>query len=249
VAIDPDAPTSPASTVEGPVIENELPTYRAIHPLSIISLALGVLAILCFADLWFLIVAAAAVGAGLLAERAIRRLPNELTGRGFAQAGIALGLIFGLGAVTTEYVQMFLRRSEAAKFARGYAKLIEEGSLSQCLWYRIPPEARKTMDPDEMMKQFQQSSAREPMMYEEQVRPVKQIQDRVAKGAKVSYFGVVAEALDGLTPIVQARLKVEGPDAGPEDALLIIKGYPGRPVQWSIERVVFPYKPGTPLLR
>ena len=35
---------------------------------------------------------------GMLAHRTIRRYPDMLTGHGLANAGIALGLIFGLGS-------------------------------------------------------------------------------------------------------------------------------------------------------
>ena len=88
MALDPQ-PRPVASTV----IENEIPAYRAISPLAVLSLVLGLLSLLCFTDPSFLVVAALAVTAGLLADRKIQRMPDVLTGRRLAQAGVALGLL------------------------------------------------------------------------------------------------------------------------------------------------------------
>ena len=91
------------------MIENELPTYRAISNLAIFSLVCGALAIFSFAHPFFYLAAILAVVLGMLAHRAIRQYPDMLTGHGIANAGIALGLIFGLGCGTYTTVQTFVR--------------------------------------------------------------------------------------------------------------------------------------------
>ena len=134
MALDPH----PASTA----IENEIPTYRAIRPMAVVSLVLGLLALLCFVDPGFLVVAAAAVVAGVLADRKIRRMPEALTGRRLAQAGVALGLTFGLASVTIATVQGYLLKADAVRFGRQYAETLERASVSECVWYRLNPSFR-----------------------------------------------------------------------------------------------------------
>jgi len=113
VALDQNLNPSAHREVTNSAIENELPAYRAISPQAVVALICGLLAILSFANLYFLAFAAAAIGLGLLAERKIRRDPEIWTGRGLAHAGAALGLVFGLSAVTSEVVQGYLRSRSA----------------------------------------------------------------------------------------------------------------------------------------
>ena len=116
------APTSSA-------IENELPTYRAISNRAVFSVICGVLASFSFADLTFLVFAVLAVVLGLMANVAIKRHPDLLTGRRLANAGIALGLIFGLTVITYTTVQNFILGREAAKFAAGIRQGPQGGEL------------------------------------------------------------------------------------------------------------------------
>lgn len=239
----------PSSTAVEPAIENELPTYRAISPMAVFSLILGLIALFCFADFYFLVAAAAAVVTGFLADRKIRRMPDVLTGRGFAQAGIAMGLIFGLGSVTTDYVQDYIRRTEAARFARTYVKVLQDRSLGENLWYRIPPAARKNMTPAQVMERFENSKM-EPMKAEEQLGPIRAIKDRLAKDPKgdLDFIRIEQVVVDGLDFLAAALVKVDaagGPGTDGDDyALIVFKGTPGRPYEWVIDSVMHPYKPG-----
>ena len=72
---------------KGAIIENELPTYRAVDRLAVVSAVLGIFSVFCFANLYFLAVAAAAVIIGILTDRRISRLSAELTGRGLRKPG------------------------------------------------------------------------------------------------------------------------------------------------------------------
>ncbi|MBX6312515.1 MAG: DUF4190 domain-containing protein [Isosphaeraceae bacterium] len=168
--MDLDPIVAPPDQDKGAIsaIENEIPAYRAISPMAVFSLVLGVLSALSFADYWFLGAAVAAIGTGWLADRKIRRLPDVLTGRGLAQAGIGLGLMFGLSSVTIGAVQYALLVRDAERFARSYAQVLRSGDLAQALHYKLAPQARRQQKPEETLKQFQQA-ARDPAMFETEV--------------------------------------------------------------------------------
>jgi len=108
-------------------IENELSTYRAISQLAIFSLICGVLALFSFAHLFFLAFAILAVVFGILANRAITRLPDMLTGRRLANAGMALGLVFGLISSTYTIVQSLVLTREAQQFGQKYRRFSRKG--------------------------------------------------------------------------------------------------------------------------
>ncbi len=114
----------------GSVIENELPTYRAISNLAIFSLVCGALAIFTWAHPFFYLASLLAVVLGVLAHRTIRNYPDMLTGRGLANAGIALGVVFGLGCGTYSTVQSYVRTHLAEKFAKHYAEVLQSASSS-----------------------------------------------------------------------------------------------------------------------
>ena len=75
----------------GAVIENEIPTYRAISGRAVFCLVCGVLSVFSFAHPVFYAFSILAVGLGIWAHRTIRRLPDMLTGQGLASTGIGLG--------------------------------------------------------------------------------------------------------------------------------------------------------------
>lgn len=252
MALESQTSPAPSATDVQPVIENEIPAYRAISRLAVLSLVLGVLSVFCFADLTFLVAAVAAVVTGYLAERRIQRLPEILTGRGLAQAGLALGLIFGLAALTTDQVQSFLRKRDATRFANLYIGVLKKGSFDDCLWYRVPPSVRKNMSPADAVAQMQKS-ARDPSMMENQVGPIRAIKDRLASDPKetLTFSSIEQQGLEGLDPYALAVLRLAGPGSKrfpnkEEFALLVLKGNrDGNKLDWWIENFEYPYKPKT----
>ena len=127
--IDSESPDSP--------IENELPTYRAISARAIFSLVFGAVAIFCFAHPLFYVAAIIAVVLGIVAQRAIRQHPDMLTGRGLANAGVALGLIFGLGCGTYTAVQSYVQTHMAEAFAHRYEEVLNSTSLADVCSFSI----------------------------------------------------------------------------------------------------------------
>jgi len=251
VAIDPNVTrTDPESRVASP-IENEIPAYRAISPLAITSLILGALAILSFAHWFFLSFAALAVVLGFLADRKIGRFSDVLTGRGFAQAGIGLGLIFGLASVTTAAVQGYLRSSAATRFATAYAQVLQDKSMEDALWYQASPEDRKKKTPGQIAKEMREGMP-DPSAFEMQTGPLRQLKSRLEKDkdTKLRFSKLESHGVDGLTAYAAARLELTEPDAkhahGDEFALVLLKSdnTKGR-FEWRVEEFQYPYKPAS----
>ncbi len=140
--------TAPVTTS---AIENEIPAYRAISPAAVVALILGLISVFSFVSLYFLVVAAAAVLVGLAADRKIQKVPDVLTGRSLAQAGVGLGLIFGLTSLSVSGVQNVLRASEAKRVARSYETVLTKGTFSEAVWYAQHPDLRDRVSPDKLV--------------------------------------------------------------------------------------------------
>ncbi len=256
MAIDPHAPPAVEKAEESSPIENEIPTYRAISPLAIASLVFGLIAGLSFADPSFLVAAALAISFGIMAELRIRKLPDVLTGRGLAQIGIALGLIFGLSSMTYGYVQQLLVRQRAEAFAKTeLVELLNSRDLNGALWYRMQPEARRGMTPEQARKTFEEPGTSNQAFFEMQAGPIIQVLKTLDSDekAKVEYVGIEQSAFDGLNPVAFVVLRIH-PSTQPADSHddhekligVMIKGtMEGRETSWWVSEYVFPYKRNT----
>ncbi len=250
MATEPKAPAT-ATPFAGAAIDNEIPAYRAVSAKAVGALVLGLASVLSFADWRFLLVAGAAVVLGALALRDLRRLPDVLTGRGLANAGIGLAIVFGLSSLTLTQVQGLMLRRDAQAFGASYAKTLQEKSLAEAFWYKVPPESRKTMSPEQVLKELQASS-RDPMEMEMRIAAIRNLKERLgaAPGEKVVAERVEAIGTEGLAPVAAILLTVTGPGSAkyPEKeqhALLEIKADPttGK-YKWWVEDLTFPYTPG-----
>ena len=117
---------------------------------------------------------------GVLANRAIKRTPDVLTGARLANTGIALGLIFGLTVITYTAVQTMIVKREAKRFASDYVKVIKEGSFGDALLYREPADRRKERPRQEKEKEFEQTKARDRMMLEMELAAAPDLRKAVA---------------------------------------------------------------------
>jgi hypothetical protein len=247
VSIDP-SPSSPeteASPSPVSAIENELPSYRAISPLAVLSLVCGVLSILSFSHWLFLSFAAAAIVLGILASRKITRYSDVLTGQGLAQAGIALGLIFGLASLTTSAVQGWIRVREATKFAKTYANALTKEPFEVVLWYGQPPIRREGSTPKEVYDAMKESSAS--MMDLEQKNLMQLKSEASEKGADLHFVKIDSHGQDKLTSYAAALYELHHPPGHtPEDefVLAVFKGaVKNRKYEWWVDNVYFPYNP------
>jgi hypothetical protein len=244
----------------GSVIDNEIPTYRAISGRAIFSVACGVLSVCSFAHPFFYIFAILAVGFGIWAHRSIQRFPDMLTGSRLASAGIGLGLIFGLSAGTVATVQTYVRTRQASLFATKFAKVLETADKSQILWYNAHPEMRKDKTGADIIKDME-ARPKEKQMLQASSGPLAQLnalQDRLAssKGQEVHFIRIehvgddVGHGLE-MQIFATALYEIVGPASKkfPEEkqhALAILKARPnGREYEWWTETVVFPYMPAS----
>ena len=103
-----------------------------------------------------------AVVLGFTADWNIQRYPDILTGRGLAQTGAALGLIFGLSIFTVSSVEGYIHARNAESFAKNYAEVFKTGDLAQLLWLEIPPVQRKSISAEDVMKKDQKRRRKKP---------------------------------------------------------------------------------------
>ncbi len=234
-----------------PAIENEFATYRAICPSAVVALILGVFSLLGFVSIYFLAVPVLAIVFGAFADRKIQRYPEILTGRGLAQAGIALGLVFGLTAVTVLTVQSMIRGRQGLAYARAYEKILRDGTFADAVWMAQSPQMRATSSPEEMMKQAKGSASTQ-SIFEERYHAINEIKRAINAKAELRFVRIEGHGDQDLTQYAGAVYAVHDHDAkGAEDPdryiLAVIKWDPRttKGLNWWVPDVVFPYKEKT----
>jgi hypothetical protein len=245
--LNPAATQAPAA----PVIENEIPAYRAVSAQAVLALILGLISVFCFASLYFLIVAVLAVVVGFLADRKIQKLSDILTGRGFAQAGVGLGLVFGLTSVSIETVSSFLRARDASKFARVYEKVLQDESFEQAVWWTMAPTMRENTPAKKMIEEMT-SGPQGAQSFEQRYGALRELKKQLTtEGATVHFQGLQTHGIDGLSPYAAAVYEVhvpkaEKPEQREQYALAFIKSMkdPKGKSGWWVENVSFPVAPG-----
>jgi hypothetical protein len=250
VAIDSNLTPPKPGAESVSAIENEFPAYRAISPQAVLSLVLGFVSLFSFMHPFFLSFAVAAIALGVYADRRIQRMSDVLTGRGLAQLGIALGLIFGLASLTTAAVQDFKLVRSASRFARTYETVLKEKPIDHAYWYHQAPQTRKSLSPEEVVKEMKKS---DPRMIEMTMADLNALKKRLESSPKeqLEFVEIENRGLEGLNAFATALYKVHGPGTGtyPEKeqfALAIFRGQPiNRRFEWTVETVKFPYTPDT----
>ena len=244
----------------GPVIENEIPTYRAISARAIFSVVCGVLAVCSFAHWFFYVFSILAIGFGVWAHQKIKQLPDILTGKGLANAGIFLGLVCGLASGTFFSVQYAVRTRQATLFAKQYAEVLKGADLGEMLWYNAHPDSRKGKTSAEMKAELD-SKPKDRRMMEMSMGPMSQlllVQQRLTstKGQDVHFVRIESvgdEATHGVDVNLYAAAlyQIDGPTSAKfakerEYALAVLKARPmGRQYEWWVESLVYPYTPET----
>lgn len=251
MSIDQNANATVAEPMDS-AIENEIPTYRAISRGAVFALVFGVLAILSYASLDFLAFSALAILCGWQADRKIQRYSDTLTGRGLAQSGFGLGLIFGLTAISIVLVQGFLRSTDAKRFGLTFEKVVQSGTLNEAIWYTQPPSSRVNTTPDEAVKSMK-ASASNAMMFEQSIANIKLLKQAVDNDqSTVHYDGIERHGEDGLNMFAAIRYELHAAKPPkPEDTerfalahCLAIQNERGK-YEWMVKDIQFPYKPGT----
>jgi len=259
VAIDPKMSAPPLeAAAEGSPIENEISAYRAISRAAIVSVVLGLASVLAFVHPSFAALGVLAILAGAAAKRSIARVPDVLTGRPMADAGIGLALFFTLSALTMMAVQDWIVVREATKFARAYAETLRDGSVEDGMFLQIPPSAREGKTPKQVADEMEAASRGPAGGYETRTKPLRQIKARLVStpDQAISFLKIDGHAVDGLAVRANAILELKGPASRDfpdpsQFALVRFRGQTNVPgYDWSIEELAFPLRadgsPGTP---
>jgi Domain of unknown function (DUF4190) len=237
-----------------PVIPNQLPAYRAISVGAIFSLFFGILSIFSFAHWSFYVFSILAIGTGILANRAIQRYPDILTGASLAKAGITMGLIFALVSGTYTGVQTYVQTRAAENFAKKYVEILKAPSEGEVLWYNLHPMQRKDKTAAKVLQEFESAQTKERMMVQQRTGPVRSLrkrltssQDQDLRFVKIQSVGLDDSRGADNTIYAVAVYEVEGPKSKefPEThqyAAAVLKGnQKGRHYEWWVEDLRFPY--------
>jgi hypothetical protein len=249
VPLDPIQTPHVADSYAASAIENEIPAYRAILPRAIFALVLGVGAILCFVGWYFLPLAVLAVLIGFSADRKILRFPDLYIGRGFAQAGLGLGLVFGLTSVTIATAQTWIMAKQASDFGRGYADVLAKGTFEQIVWWGQIPSVRINNTPEKVVAE-QTSSPMSAARFEEEHIGLRKLRKVLANpGASIHFEKLENSGVDELTPWGSAIYEVHTADEkeGVQYAAAIFKGVKNTKGvwEWWVEKVNYPAKLGS----
>lgn len=237
------------------VIENEIPTYRAVSTRAIFALLCGLLAAFSFTHPIFYLFAVLAVILGVSADRSIQRHPDMLTGQTLARLGVLLGLVFGLSIAAITNLQSLLIRREASVFATQYAQTLKSGTIQDLYWLGLPPVVRETKTAQEYWTELQGSAKQELAMNEMKNAPLRALYERLKSSPdqKVSFQHVEGQSDDrDMTPVILAVFEIDGP-ATPEHsehelALGVIKGFMpenSSKYEWWMDDLRYPYQPAT----
>jgi hypothetical protein len=238
------------------VIENEIPTYRAISARAIFSVAFGALSACSFAHPFFYVFVILAIGFGIWAHLKIKQLPDILTGKGLANAGIGMGLVFGLASGTVSTVEYLVRQRQATLFAKSYVEVLKRADLPEMLWYNAHPDLRKGKTAAQIMEELD-SKPQERKMMEMSLGPLAQmmrLQRRLSstKGQNVRFIRIAAVGEEAgnsmeLKIYALALYEIDGPPSekfpeAREYALAVLKARPvGRVYEWWVQEVMYPY--------
>jgi len=126
--------------------ERELGEYRALCPLAVLGLVLGLLSATALLDpmAWSLPVLGTIVS--LIALRRIARDPQTLAGRGVAWAGLTLALVFTVAAPSDWLLYRYFVRRESAAFARPWFQLLGAGQTHRAFLLTVDARSRLPLD-------------------------------------------------------------------------------------------------------
>lgn len=242
----------------GSVIENELPAYRAINRIAVFSFIFGFLASFSFAHWFFYVFAILAIVAGAAAKLRIKRYPDMFTGQGLASAGIAMGLVFGLGAATVATVQSYVRSREAEKFAKQLVLALKAPTAGEALWWNLHPDMRKDKTPAQYLHEVELAKGKERMMHEQRFGTLNRIRRRLtaAPGEDIHFVKIESTGIDegrglelGVYSLAVFELEGPGSKEFPEKeqfaAAFLKARTTGKHYEWWVDTYLFPYQPSS----
>lgn len=234
------SPGDPGSSI----IENEIPAYRAISARAVTSMVLGLASVFCFTSLWFLLVTAASVWFGWAALRAIKRMPDVLTGANLAKTGIGLGLVFGLSAVTRTVVENAMITYDAGQFAKKYVEVLKTGTPGEAVWYKQSPEFREEKTVEQAEAELKKTkNPTIPDVYAQETGPIVAIQELLKQPkSEIHYSAIESSLVDGLTHYANALIDIDTPEGEKFALLELVKTPTGKFGDWRIREIIYPYR-------
>lgn len=251
VAQDTHPEKQAGTLTERSIMDNELPSYRAVSVWAIMSLLLGLASVFSFASYSFLAAAVGAVVCGAVALRRLKRYPELLTGSAMANLGIAIGLICGLASVTVGYTRDAMIKRDAMRFATAYCEVLQKGGIENALYLHSPPAARADTTPEGLMEIIQKESA-ESFEMDPRTMSIRDVLAKLAKSKEehVHTADVEGFGFEGLTPKAYVSIAFDGPesDKTPAEryALLTLEGQDvGGRREWFVQTLTYPYASGS----
>ena len=196
-------------------------------------------------------------------------MPDVLTGRSFAHAGIAMGLCFGLASIGYGLWAHYSMKSSAMEFARKFSATLDEVNQARpintadVLWFMIEPEVANTLTPAEAPVRFA-----EMLKGSDQARSIEQMIRQMLTFAGQG-IPIVPKEVENLfvqdgSGYASVLLRVGEPGhahgkmpatreeggammgEGPDHALIFLKGsQAGQNYRWYVKQVQYPYQPKT----
>lgn len=252
--------------------ENEIPTYRAVSAAALASAICGLLSGLAFVSYWWLLLSVFAIVLGAVGIWRIRSMPDTLTGRGFAHAGLAMGLIFGVTSFAYDVYSMSVLKTQAFAFGTNVIKTFNNAKAktpfdpSDILWWMMPPHMRKGKVPEDARPEIAQ-------LVKDSVK-VRTIEDQLQMMASFAgkeqpieilaiedafyserdaYATLLLKVGGGRDhshdaemepPLKPGEVRHEPIGANPDLALLVVHGMvDGQTFGWYVEQLQYPYTP------
>ncbi|MCP4190341.1 MAG: DUF4190 domain-containing protein [Planctomycetaceae bacterium] len=203
---------------------DELEQYRSVSGLAICALLLGVVSIASLAHPAAWLIPLVAVLCGAVALIKITRQPDALSGRPLALTGMALGLFFGVCAVTQFNTDRWVVTRQALEFSDQWLDAVAAGELEAAHqatldYYLREPEGTQLVD--NYQQDPEQLNALQDFFSEDVAKKLVELEanatrrlDRIQitpikPGERYINLRYFIEPLDKSKPIVHLEIKIE----------------------------------------
>lgn len=252
--------------------QNEIPTYRAVSAAALASAVFGLLSGLAFISYWWLFLSVFAIILGVVGILRIRSMPDTQTGRGFAHAGLAMGLIFGVSSFGYEIYSMYTLKKQSREFAASVIKTFNSAKTktpietADVMWWMMPPHMRKGKVPADALAEIAQiaKDSVKVRLIEEQIRmmadfagkeePIEIVTVEEAFYAERDAYATVLLKVGGgrdhshdadvVASHKPGRVSHEAIGPNQDHALILVHGMvDGQTFGWYVEQLQYPYTP------
>ena len=147
--------TNPQPTLAG-TEDVELADYRAVSPLAVVTLLVGMISIITLWQPLLLVVPLATAALALLSLRQISHSEGALVGRIPAILGLALALLFGSMAIANTVARERVVVRQARTFAEDWLQLVQDGELQRAHQLKLKADERQL--PGNSLARFYQAN-------------------------------------------------------------------------------------------